>query len=164
MFRLHPAALLVRIVAVKRPALRCAAILEGNQMSNTNIDTVKAMYAAFGRGDIGAVIDATAGGIDWESYGNPAHFPTLGPHRGRAEVQNFFAKVGGTLEFSEFQPQEFFSDGNTVIALGHFTAKVKTTGKTASSHWAHVFTFKDGKVEKFREYADTASFADAYRG
>ena len=102
-------------------------------MSNANIDTVKSAYAAFGRGDIDGVIATLANDVDWESYGNPMHFPTLGPHRGHAEVRNFFAKVGGTLEFSEFQPQEFFADGDTVIALGHFTAKVKTTGRKVAA-------------------------------
>lgn len=133
-------------------------------MSNTNIESVKTMYAAFGRGEIGTIIDGTAGGVDWQTYGNKAHFPTLLAVKGHAGVQDFFKTVGDNLEFTEFAPQEFFTDGNTVVALGHYTTKVKKTGKTAASHWAHVFTFKDGKVVKFREYADTANFADAYRG
>jgi ketosteroid isomerase-like protein len=28
----------------------------------------------------------------------------------------------------------------------------------------HVFTIRDGKVAKFREFNDTAQFAEAYRG
>jgi len=28
----------------------------------------------------------------------------------------------------------------------------------------HVFTIKDGKVTDFREFTDTATFAEAYRG
>jgi ketosteroid isomerase-like protein len=79
-------------------------------------------------------------------------------------VQGFFKTVGDTLEFSEFDPREFYASGDVVIALGHFTAKVKDTGRSASAHWAHVFTIAGGKVVKFREYTDTAAFAEAYTG
>lgn len=133
-------------------------------MSNGNIDLVKGTYAAFGKGDIKRIINALTPGVDWQSYGNPMHFPTLGPHTGPSQVQSFFQKVGDTLEFSEFDPREFYASGDVVIALGHFTAKVKDTGRTASAHWAHVFTFKNGQVVKFREYTDTAAFAEAYTG
>jgi uncharacterized protein len=131
---------------------------------SSNIDLVKGLYAAFGKGDMKHIIDGLAPGVDWQSYGNPAHFPTLGPHNGPSQVQAFFQKVGDTLEFSEFDPREFYASGDVVIALGHFTAKVKDTGRTASAHWAHVFTFKNGQVVKFREYTDTAAFAEAYTG
>ena len=29
--------------------------------------------------------------------------------------------------------------------------------------WIHIFTFRDGKVAKFREFMDTAGIADAWR-
>ena len=133
-------------------------------MTTSNIDLVKGLYAAFGRGDIEHIVGHLTTDVDWQSYGNPAHFPTLGPHMGQAAVQDFFGKVGDTLEFSEFSPQEFFADRDTVIALGHFTAKARRTGRVASAHWAHVFTIGNGKVVKFREYTDTAAFAEAWTG
>ena len=40
---------------------------------------------------------------------------------------------------------------------------MKKTGKRAASDWMHVFTVKDGKVVHFREFTDTAKFADAWR-
>jgi ketosteroid isomerase-like protein len=33
-----------------------------------------------------------------------------------------------------------------------------------ASDWAHIFTIRDGKVVKFREFLDTAVAAEAYRG
>jgi len=36
--------------------------------------------------------------------------------------------------------------------------------KRASSDWCHIFTFRDGKVAKFREFLDTAQAAEAFRG
>ena len=40
---------------------------------------------------------------------------------------------------------------------------VRKMGKAAKAEWCHVFTFRNGKVSQFREFTDTASFADAYR-
>ena len=48
--------------------------------------------------------------------------------------------------------------------LGSYSLKLKKTGKPVASEWVHVFTFKDGKVTRFREHTDTAQFAEAYRG
>jgi ketosteroid isomerase-like protein len=47
--------------------------------------------------------------------------------------------------------------------LGHYDGTVKKNGKRADSDWVHVFTVKDGKVVHFREFTDTAKFADAWR-
>jgi uncharacterized protein len=47
--------------------------------------------------------------------------------------------------------------------LGHYAWTVRKTGKATSADWCHVFTVKDGKVSEFREFTDTASFAEAYR-
>ncbi len=40
---------------------------------------------------------------------------------------------------------------------------MRKTAKPVGAEWCHVFTFKNGKVAAFREFTDTASFAEAYR-
>jgi hypothetical protein len=44
--------------------------------------------------------------IDWQTVGRPKDFPTLGPRKGVAQVQEFFQLVGELEEFSEFSPRE----------------------------------------------------------
>jgi ketosteroid isomerase-like protein len=133
-------------------------------MSDTNIARVKGFYAAFGKGEIGHILSSLAPDVEWQSYGNPQHFPTLGPRTGIAEVEAFFRQVGENIAFSEFDPQEFFASGDHVFVLGRFAGTVRGTGRPAAAHFAHVFTFDNGKVGRFREYVDTASFAEAYTG
>jgi uncharacterized protein len=48
--------------------------------------------------------------------------------------------------------------------LGHYAWKIRKTGRAVASDWVHVFTLHNGKVTKFREFNDTAQFAEAYRG
>ena len=133
-------------------------------MSNANVSLVQSLYAAFGRGEVAALVDAAAPDCDWVTVGRPADFPTFGPHRGKAGVQSFFDKVAQHLDFSEFAPQEFHAVGDKVLVLGRYAMTVKRTGKPAATEWCHVFTISDGKVAKFREFTDTAQAAEAYRG
>ena len=133
-------------------------------MSNANVTTVQSMYAAFGKGDIATIIDGLTPDIDWQCVGRPSDFPTFGQFKGPNAVGEFFKKVGEHLNFSEFSPREFYADGDKVIALGHYAMALTKNGKKMASDWCHIFTFRDGKVAKFREFLDTAQAAEAFRG
>lgn len=62
----------------------------------------------------------------------------------------------------EFEAQEYFAQVEKVVALGHFTMRVKSTGTEFSSLWAHVWTLRDGKVAQLYEYVDTAVVSKAH--
>ena len=133
-------------------------------MSEANIMTAKSLYAAFARGEIGTIVDACASDAEWHSGGRKEDFPAFAPRKGRAEIGTFFADVASVLEFSEFTPREYYCDRDKVFVTGYYAATMKKNGRRAASEWVHIFTFRDGKVSKFREFLDTASFAEAYRG
>jgi ketosteroid isomerase-like protein len=133
-------------------------------MSQTNITFVQAMYAAFSRGDVDAIVQGCTPDIDWKSGGGKEDFPSFGPRKGAAEVRGFFHTVAEQLDFSEFSPQEFYADRDKVFVLGQYAAAMKKNGNRISAEWCHVFTFRDGKVEKFREFTDTAKIRAAYYG
>ena len=78
-------------------------------------------------------------------------------------MQKFFGTVAELLEFSEFTPREFYSDRDKVFVLGYYAMTVRKNGRPYASDWIHIFTFRDGKVAKFREFMDTAGIADAWR-
>ena len=48
--------------------------------------------------------------------------------------------------------------------LGYYACKIRKTGRADASDWVHIFTVRNGKVVKFREFNDTGQFAEAYRG
>jgi len=59
-------------------------------LSNANIAHVQSMYAAFGGGDVDALIGGMTQDVDWETIGRQKDFPTLGPRKGAAQVRQFF--------------------------------------------------------------------------
>jgi ketosteroid isomerase-like protein len=133
-------------------------------MSDTNISRIQSMYAAFGRGDVPALIAGLVPDVDWQTVGRQSDFPTLGARKGTTAVEEFFRLVAENEDFSDFTPREFYAAQDKVFVLGTYSLKLKKTGKSVSSEWVHVFTLKDGKVTRFREHTDTAQFAEGYRG
>jgi len=132
-------------------------------MSNANIAQVQNLYAAFGRGDIATILGGLTPDADWQSVGRKSDYPTFGPRRGTAEIQDFFKIVAENEDFSDFSPREFYAADDKVFVLGSYTLKMKNTGKPVACEWVHIFTFRDGKVVHWREHTDTAQFAAAYR-
>ena len=123
---------------------------------------IQSLYAAFGRGDLPAILDFFDPAITWSSNGDRARIPWGGTRRGHDGAASFFADLGTNLDFEAFEPRQFFPSGDTVIVLGHTRARSKTGAKGIfGSEWVHVFTVRDGKLTGFQEYYDTAAIERA---
>lgn len=123
---------------------------------SASIETVKEIYAAFGRGDVPAVLERVADHVDWEFVGS-ASLPYAGRRRNHAEVAAFFAAISQADEIHVFEPREFIDGGEHVTVLGWEQSKALDTGHEFSSEWAHVFTLRDGKVTRWRGFFNTAA-------
>lgn len=122
----------------------------------SHLATVQSIYAAFGRGDVPAILNLLADDVDWE-YGAPSTpVPWLQPRRGRAAVGGFFEALRA-LEFHTFQVTELFERGNLVVAMVDLEATVRTTGRRFTEvDEAHVWRFDAaGRVARFRHRVDT---------
>jgi ketosteroid isomerase-like protein len=126
-----------------------------------NIQTIKDAYAAFARGDIQSVLSVLTDDVEWETQG-AAPIPYAGVFLGKDGVTQFFRILADSDDAQVFEPRRFFADGDMVVVLGRYAARVKKTGRTAEADWVHAFTFRDGKVAKYCEYYDTAKYAQAY--
>jgi ketosteroid isomerase-like protein len=148
-------------------AAAASAALGGNALAQgadtPNVVLVKSLYAAFGKGDVATIVGACTPDVDWVNVGRASDFPTFGPRKGPAGVQEFFNLVGANLKFSEFSPKEFYPVGDKVFVLGFYAMTVTKTGKPMQSDWLHVFTIADGKVKAFSEFLDTARAVEAFR-
>jgi uncharacterized protein len=127
----------------------------------SNQSIVQSMYESFAKGDIPAVLARLADDIVWEGTPSP-ELPYSGIRRGKPAVLEFFAGVG-QVDVSLFEPLEYFTSGNTIIALGRWAGNVRKTGKSFQTNWAMVWDFENGKVKRFRDYEDTAPTAAAFR-
>ena len=127
-----------------------------------NIETIRSLYAAFGRGDIASVLERLDETVVWISPGSPA-VPLSGRRRGVEEVRAFFEELAQNVTFTVFQAREFLAQGNRVIALVHYEGKNRKTGRDFAAESAMLWTLGNGRVLRYQEYTDTEALAEAAR-
>jgi len=128
-----------------------------------NTKVVQDAYAAFGRGDIPALLGYMSDDVQWRPViGTAKHVPFSGERRGKANVAEFFKQVSESEDFQQFEPREFVAQGDKVVALGHYRAVAKPTGKSFESDFVMVFTLRGGRVVAFQEFTDSAGINAAF--
>ena len=124
-------------------------------------DIVRRSYDAFARGDLAAVMADMDEDIVWEQAQG---LPHGGTYHGLAAVR---AAVFEPLDrdwwdtFSAV-PDELLeaSDGNVVV-LGRYRGVAQGTGKRLDVPFVHVWTLRDGRAVRFRQFLDTAGWVEA---
>jgi ketosteroid isomerase-like protein len=131
-------------------------------MSEENVRTVQDAYAAFGRGDIPALLTLLTDDVEWAIPGPPDVLPYAGTFRGREEVERFFTLLARAVEYEQFEARDFVAGGDGVVALGYEKGRARPTGRSFEGHWAMVFVVRAGRIAAFRSYEDTAATAEAF--
>lgn len=121
-----------------------------------NVERVQAIYAAFGRGDIPAILEQLTDDVEWEYGVNSTDVPWLQPRRGRTDVGKFFESLAA-LEITKFVPKHVIGQGDVVVGMIDLEGKVKATGqRVVEDDEVHIWYFDDrGRVRRFRHRADT---------
>lgn len=133
-------------------------------MSQDAVAVVQQGYDAFKRGDINGLLDLMADNVVWETPVVEFEGRSFGGRTtGKAGVAAFFQSLGEREEVLAFETREFIAQGNKVVMVGHYRARVRATGRTAESPMVHIFTIENGKVSSFFEVFDTAAAVKAYQ-
>ena len=127
------------------------------------VSKVKALYAAFDRGEITAVLANLTDDVIWE-YEAPAEIPVAGIRSGPKEVMQFFAAHAAYSKDAKIDITEFLSNENAVVGLGRYQATILPSGVRVDTPLAQYFQFRDGKVCRFAQLANTAAVVEAVRG
>ncbi len=126
-----------------------------------NVEMVKNVYEAFGKGDIPAVLDAFHPEIHWhEAEGNP-YMPTGDPFVGPEEVLNkLFVRLGEEWDGFSVHPHTYYDAGDTVVVECRYTGTYKETGKDMDTQVCHIWKVEDGKLKNFQQYVNTAEMQE----
>jgi ketosteroid isomerase-like protein len=130
-------------------------------VSQQNVETIRALYAAFAKGDVPTVLGAFAPDAEWREADNFIYAdgnPYVGPG---AILQGVFMRLATEWDGFAATPEQFLDAGDSVIATGRYTAVHKTTGKSIDAQFAHFWTLENSKVTRFQQYADTLQVARA---
>ena len=127
-----------------------------------NLETIRSVYAAFGRGDLEGLIAHLDPEVSWRTPGAPV-LPTAGLKRGHAAVREFFGLLLSTFDVQDFQPADFLAQGDKVVVLGTSREGPKGSGRLVDFRWVHVFTLRGGTIVEFEERADAGELVEEFR-
>ena len=130
--------------------------------TETNTQLVQQVLDSFKQGDIPTVLAGMTDDVQW-IIPKIEGVSFSGERTGRDAVGRFFADLASQQDVIQFEPRQFVASEDEVVALGHYAWNVKATGRRWECDYAHVFTIRDGRVSRFREYTDTAAAAAAFR-
>jgi ketosteroid isomerase-like protein len=119
-----------------------------------NVEVIRGAYDALARGDIAAVLAMFTQETEWtEAEG----YPYAGTYKGPdAILQGVFMRLGTEWDGYQAVPDEFVAQGDKVVVLGHYSGTYKRTGRSFRAPFAHVYTVRNGKIERFVQHTDTA--------
>jgi hypothetical protein len=129
--------------------------------------TVSAIYEAFGRGDVPAILELCDEDVVFDDDTRPsaaqqAGYPLLVAHRGKQGVARFFAELS-EYQFSEFQVTDLLT-GDRCVAARILLEVTAPSGGTIRDDAMHLWRFADsGLISGMRHYADTAQHLAAWR-
>ena len=120
----------------------------------TNINTIKQVYADFGARNFKAVLDVLTDDIKWE--------PPLVPERpynnlrtGKSEVEAWMKEMATDVTYTKEIPQAIYADNDVVIVKGFFAGMANTTGKSFESDFIHLWKFREDKICGYQAFWNT---------
>jgi ketosteroid isomerase-like protein len=126
-------------------------------VSAANVEIIRAQYAAGQRGDLAGMVADFAPDIAWTEM---AGFPLAGTYHGTDEiVEKVFAQIPQDWDGFRVNVDELLDAGDTVVAVGSYSATCKATGKSMSPRIVHVWRLRDGKIVGFEQFVDTLEVA-----
>jgi ketosteroid isomerase-like protein len=121
-------------------------------MSQENVEIVKAAYETFARGGLDPWIDHFADDVDYRAIeGAP---DDIGPIHGKNALRAWLQDWIDTFDEFWMEPVELIDAGpDTVVSVERFGGRARISGIETDQTDALVFTIRDGKVARCREYA-----------
>lgn len=126
-------------------------------MSNTDI--IQELYRSFREKDDEAFRKICTDDLEWiQNEG----FPNGAVRRGAdAVIEGVFRRNQSDWEGFRFHIEQMLDAGSSVVVIGRYEGRHHATRKQMTAAAAHVYDLRDGKVCRFRMFADTKRMWDA---
>ena len=119
----------------------------------TDIEVVKATFAAFAARDLDAVLALAAPDIEFTAV-TGEHAGRTEPYRGHDGMRQYFRDVASVWEELRLTPREFRASGELILVTGKVSARSRARTVTGSTGW--IWRVREGKVVYVRVYGSAA--------
>lgn len=148
--------------------MRPATPLPQHHGMTNQVAAVAAIYEAFARGDVPAIIDRLADDVSWDAdwadnHAQHTRVDHFVPRRGHAGVREFFTLLAG-YKIHDFAVLDLLAGTDRVAAVVTIDAEMPNGGRYRDEEM-HLWSFApDGRIRALRHYIDTAKHLAASRG
>jgi ketosteroid isomerase-like protein len=120
-------------------------------MSQENVEILREAAAAFNRGDLDAWLEYLADDIDHRAAEGAPDDP--GPIHGKDAVRAYMRDWLDLFDDFRAEPIELIDAGeDRVIAVTRISGRAKLSGVETDLTFAALYTIRDGKIARGREY------------
>ena len=125
----------------------------------TNLEVVQELYRCFNEKDYEGFRVICTDDLEWiQNVG----FPNGASRKGvEAVIEAVFKGNRSEWEGFSYQIVQFLDVGSTIVVIGTYEGLHHKTKKQMRAAAAHVYDLRDGKVCRFRMFADTKTMWDA---
>jgi len=125
----------------------------------TNIETIQELYRCFREQDDEGFRKLCTHDLEWVQ--NPG-FPNGATRKGAdAVIEGVFKGNRSLWEDFAYHIETFLDAGASVVVIGAYQGRHSLTKKPMQAAAAHVYDLRDGKIARFRMFADTKTMWDA---
>jgi len=127
-------------------------------MSQENVELARKGYAAIARRDFEAVLELMDPNI--ESH-NPPEVPEAGVHRGHEAVRRDWEQTFELFEDFSIDVEQYFDAGDELVVFLLYRGRARGSSADIEAKMAHVWTIRDGKAIRLRQYLDRGEALEA---
>src|SRR5262245_792408 len=120
-------------------------------MAEQKLELVREGFEAVTRGDLDAVLAMMDPEI--EAY-DPPELPDSSVHRGREAVRRDWEETFGIFEDFSIDIERYFAAGDEIVLYVRYRGRGRGSNADVELSMAHIWTFRDGKVIRRRQYLD----------
>lgn len=128
-------------------------------MTESDLQLVRRLFAAFETGDIEAVIDLFSD--DFVLVVPPSLSAEPDTYEGRDGARRYMAAFDGVVDDVRFRAEELHAEGGCVLALVKVTGRGAASGLPVEMRAASVIRVTDGEVTGIESHPDLATAREA---
>ena len=129
---------------------------------SANLDLLRSTYEGLSGENATRLLAALTPDCEWlEAPG----FPYAGTYVGaEAIVANVFQRLASEWIDYRAEAGNYLEQGEQIAAFGVYSGTFKATGRSMQASFAHLYTFRDGKIARMVQYVDSHMVQQAMQG
>jgi ketosteroid isomerase-like protein len=131
-------------------------------MSQENVESLRAGFAAFNEHGIEVAIDAFEHLLDDDfELGEAPELPDRESHSGKQGFIDNLKKVGGEFDELRIEPLEFIDLDDKLVVVVSMSGRGRASGAPVEMKFAQLWGLRDGKAMSLRDFATKADALEA---